>query len=104
MRSQAKLGNEKKIRGAGASIAAPNAEGCGRGGDAELAGFLQMARGSTGELQYHLMLAYDLGLLTVSDYNQFDRKTGEVKHVGCAPRPLQRISEFMVRSAHPTSF
>jgi four helix bundle protein len=68
-----------QIRRACASIPANIAEGCGRGGEAELARFLQMAMGSASELQYHLMLAHDLGLLRDSDYNQLDQKTGEVK-------------------------
>ena len=68
-----------QIRRACASIPANIAEGCGRGGEAELARFLQIAMGSASELQYHLMLAHDLGLLTDSDYNQLDQKTGEVK-------------------------
>jgi hypothetical protein len=58
--------------------------------------------GAAGELQYHLRLAYNLGLLTDLDYNQLEKETGEVKPVGCAPHTLLRISEFMVRRAHPT--
>lgn len=54
-----------QIRRACASIPANIAEGCGRGGEAELARFLQIALGSASELQYHLILAHDLGLLTV---------------------------------------
>lgn len=46
---------------------------------AELARFLQIARGSASELQYYLMLAYDLGFLRGPDYNQLDKYTGEVK-------------------------
>ncbi|MDP3181408.1 MAG: four helix bundle protein [Desulfobaccales bacterium] len=70
-----------QIRRACASIPANIAEGCGQGGEAELARFLQIAMGSASELQYHLMLAYDLGLLTNSDYNQLDQDTGEVKQM-----------------------
>jgi hypothetical protein len=33
-----------------------------------------MAGGAAGELQYHLMLAHDLGFLSGSDYNQLDQK------------------------------
>ena len=45
------------------SIPANIAQGCGRSGDAELARFLQIAMGSASELEYHLLLARDLGFL-----------------------------------------
>lgn len=45
-------------------IPANIAEGCGRKGEAELARFLQIAMGSASELEYHLLLARDLNLLT----------------------------------------
>ena len=56
-------GLTSQIRRASASIPANIAEGCGRTGKAELARFLQVAMGSASELEYHLLLAHDLGLL-----------------------------------------
>jgi four helix bundle protein len=53
-----------QIRRAAVSIGANIAEGCGRRGDAELGRFLQIAMGSACELEYHLLLARDLGILT----------------------------------------
>ena len=69
------------IRRSGASIPANIAEGCGRSGDAELARFLQIAMGSASELEYHLLLAHDLGLLTNSDHDELSRGVTEVKRM-----------------------
>lgn len=70
-----------QIRRACASIPANIAEGCGRGGDAELARFLQIAMGSASELEYHLLLARDLGFLNSSDYERLTSEVTEVKRM-----------------------
>ncbi len=67
-----------QIRRSCASIPANIAEGCGRTGDAELARFLQIAMGSASELEYHILLARDLSLLTDATY---ERLTGDVIEV-----------------------
>jgi four helix bundle protein len=74
-------GLTSQIRRAGYSIPANIAEGCGRDGDAELARFLQIAMGSASELQYHLLLAHDLGFLTDSVYEHLNKQTTEVKQM-----------------------
>ena len=63
------------------SIPANIAEGCGRNGDAEFARFLQIALGSASELEYHLLLARDLGLLNDLDYERLRSETKEVKQM-----------------------
>jgi four helix bundle protein len=52
-----------QLRRCSASIPANIAEGCGRSGDAELGRFMLIAMGSASELEYHLLLARDLGYL-----------------------------------------
>jgi four helix bundle protein len=57
-------GLTSQLRRASASIGANIAEGCGRRSDAEMRRFVQIARGSANEVEYHLLLAKDLNLLT----------------------------------------
>jgi four helix bundle protein len=57
------------------------AEGCGRNGGAELARFCSIAAGSASEMEYHLLLARDLGLIDCSDYENLAEQTVEVKRM-----------------------
>jgi four helix bundle protein len=63
-----RFGLAAQLRRAAASVAANIAEGCGRrnssGGNRELIRFLHVAMGSAMELEYHLLLAQDVGLMT----------------------------------------
>jgi four helix bundle protein len=52
-----------QLRRCSASIPANIAEGCGRSGEAELGRFMLISMGSATELEYHLLLARDLGYL-----------------------------------------
>jgi len=70
-----------QIRRAASSIGANIAEGCGRGGNAEFQRFLQMAMGSASELEYHFLLARDLGFLGTEAYEQLQAKVVEVKRM-----------------------
>ena len=72
-------GLTSQIRRSCVSIPANIAEGCGRNSDAELARFLQIAMGSASELEYHLLLSRDLGLLNTIEYEQLANGTTEVK-------------------------
>ena len=74
-------GLTSQIRRSCSSIPANIAEGCGRGSEAELARFLQVAFGSASELEYHLLLAHDLSLLNGSDYDKLCGKVTEVKRM-----------------------
>jgi four helix bundle protein len=62
------FGLTSQIQRAAASIPANIAEGCGKGSDADFGRFLQISFGS--ELEYHLILSKDLGLLADSDYHE----------------------------------
>ncbi len=55
-------GLTSQIRRAAASIPANIAEGCGKDTETELARYMQISMGSASELEYHLLLAHDLGL------------------------------------------
>ena len=63
------------------SIPANIAEGCGRSGEAELGRFMLIAMGSASELEYHLLLARDLGYLSAQDYEELSQEAGEVKRM-----------------------
>lgn len=56
-------GLTSQIRRCSASIGANIAEGCGKRGNNEFQRYLQIACGSASELDYHLLLSRDLGLL-----------------------------------------
>ncbi len=74
-------GLTSQMRRSCASIPANIAEGCGRKGSAELARFLQIAMGSASELEYHLLLAYDLDLLEGKNYESLSSKLTEIKRM-----------------------
>jgi four helix bundle protein len=74
-------GLTSQMRRAAASLGANIAEGCGRGSDAELKRFAQIARGSANELEYHLLLAKDLQFLQASDYKSLDAKVQEIQRM-----------------------
>lgn len=75
------FGLTSQMRRASMSVEANIAEGCGRDGDAELARFLQIAMGSASELECHLVLATDLGLLSANISRSLINDTVEVKRM-----------------------
>jgi four helix bundle protein len=62
-------------------VGANIAEGCGRRSDGEFARFLQIARGSASEREYHLLFARDLKLLTNDAHQDFEKKLVEVQRM-----------------------
>lgn len=72
-------GLTSQIRRTGTSVAANIAEGCGRNGRADFARFLQISFGSASELEYHLILARDLGMLRMDEYETLTKDAVEVK-------------------------
>jgi four helix bundle protein len=58
-----RFGLVNQLRRSCASIGANLAEGCGRGTDADFCRHVQIAMGSACEVEYHLLLAKDLGYL-----------------------------------------
>ncbi|MFI5335655.1 MAG: four helix bundle protein [Opitutales bacterium] len=58
------FGLTSQMRRAASSTPANIAEGCGRDGDPELRRFMTIALGSACELDYHILLATELGYLT----------------------------------------
>src|SRR5436305_8488360 len=59
-----------QIRRCALSIPSNIAEGCGRNSILELKRFLAIASGSASELQYQLILSFDLGYLTEPVYKE----------------------------------
>ncbi len=70
-----------QMRRSASSIPANLAEGCGRRSDGELLRFVQIARGSASELEYHLLFARDVGLLKADEFGDFDLRTQEVQRM-----------------------
>jgi four helix bundle protein len=66
---------------AASSIPSNIAEGYGRNGDAELARFCIIARGSASELDYQLSLARDLKMLQSHDYETLLQQAVDIKRM-----------------------
>jgi four helix bundle protein len=76
-----RYGLTSQIRRASSSIAANLAEGCGRNGNAELARFCSISMGSASELEYHLLLVKDLGMIEITQYEELQSRTVEIKRM-----------------------
>jgi len=90
-------GLSAQLRRCSASIPANIAEGCGRSGDTELGRFLLISMGSASELEYHLLLARDLGYSDNKQYQDLWQGTQEVK------RMLSTLITKLRHTKKPTS-
>ena len=74
-------GLTNQIRRCAASVAANIAEGCGKRGNPEFQRFLNIASGSASELEYHFLLARDLGFVSDLDYSKLNIAVVEIKRM-----------------------
>ncbi len=78
---QEMFGMTSQIRRVAVSIAANIAEGCRKRGNGEFQRFLNVATGSASELEYHFLLAHDLGLVDHPEYKRLTEAVVEVKRM-----------------------
>lgn len=70
-----------QLRRAAISIPANIAEGCGHAGSKELARFLQIALASAYEVEYHLLLARDLHIISPTVHGRLEFRAIEIKRM-----------------------
>lgn len=88
---EALYGLTSQLRRSAASIGANIAEGSGRRSNNEICRFLQIARGSASEAEYHLLLANDLKFLREDDFRKLSQQADD----------LQRMLTALIQSFHP---
>lgn len=76
-----RYGLTSQLRRSAASIPANITEGSGRSGGPDMARFLDIAMGPTSEVEYHLLLAHDLGCLEHDLYTQLNTQVQEVRRM-----------------------
>ena len=75
------FGLTSQLRRSCSSIPANIAEGCGRGTDLDFARCLQIAMGSSCELEYHLIVARDLNLIEDPHFASLTREVVALKRM-----------------------
>lgn len=76
-----RFGLISQITRAAVSIEANIAEGCGRNTRMDFARFLQQAMGSATELECHLLICKDLGMIKEVEYKQYEYRTVQIKRM-----------------------
>ena len=94
--TEEKFGITSQLQRSAGSIGANIAEGSGRRSDGEFGRFLNIARGSASETEYHLILARDLGLLHEPEFNDLNDKVQEVQRMLAAL--YSSVAESMAKS------
>jgi four helix bundle protein len=74
-------GLTSQVRRAAGSIGANIAEGCGRRSDGDMCRFLQIARGSAAEAEYHFRLARDLHFLDEKHFRMLTHQADELQRM-----------------------
>jgi four helix bundle protein len=74
-------GLTSQLRRAAASIGANIAEGSGRRSNNEICRFLQIARGSASEAEYHILLARDLSMLQEAGFRRLASQADEIQRM-----------------------
>jgi four helix bundle protein len=74
-------GLASQMRRAAASVSTNIVEGCGTATEKELGRYLRMALSSAVELEYHLLLARDVGFLPHRRHDRLRSSTHEVKRM-----------------------
>lgn len=87
------FGLKDQIRRAAVSIMANIAEGHGRRTNAEFANFLNMARGSTAEVQSHLHIARGLEYMSQTDFEALYEQLSEISRMTLSLAQYLRTSD-----------
>ncbi len=77
--TEERYGLVSQMRRSAVSVPSNLAEGCGRGSDRDFARFVHIAAGSVSELEYQILLAYELGYLREASVQQLDLQANEIK-------------------------
>ena len=75
------FGLTSQLRRCAASIGANLAEGGGRWSDGEMGRFVLIAMGSTSELEYHLLLSFDLGHIESQEHARMSKELSEIRRM-----------------------
>lgn len=76
-----KFGIVSQIRRSSVSICANIAEGSGRNTEKEFLNFLKISRGSSFETETLIILSFDLGYLSETNFDEMIKKTNEIQRM-----------------------